>query len=238
MPLKSERFEMRLDPATLQQVEAWRAEQPDRPSRAEAVRRLVAAGLGLSGKDEVRISGGERLILLLLCHLVDPHSTDLEVDPKFVLEAIYGGHYWALEWEYPSLFHGHVDHREVLTEVIDVLDVWYFMENGYEKLSKEGKKLVEQEGAPFGNPVRFPGFDGNYETEHLSIAKFLVNKMGRFDRFKDRDLNSHLPITHAYRRMLPVFKLIQMNFVGRELSSSEIIDLLQAYRSPSGPTNS
>ena len=74
MQLKSERFEMRLDPQTLHRVEAWRAEQPDRPSRAEVVRRLVGAGLATSGKDEVRFSAGEKLILSMLCDLYKHHG--------------------------------------------------------------------------------------------------------------------------------------------------------------------
>jgi hypothetical protein len=45
-PVKSERFEMRLDPAAVERIDAWRREQPDLPSRTEAIRRLVELGLG------------------------------------------------------------------------------------------------------------------------------------------------------------------------------------------------
>jgi uncharacterized protein len=45
-PIKSERFEMRLDPAAVERIDAWRREQPDLPSRTEAIRRLVELGLG------------------------------------------------------------------------------------------------------------------------------------------------------------------------------------------------
>ena len=48
MPPKTARFEMRMEPETLQKVDEWRRKQPDLPSRPEAIRRLVE--LGLKGK--------------------------------------------------------------------------------------------------------------------------------------------------------------------------------------------
>ncbi len=45
MAPKTERFEMRMDPETLARVDEWRRKQPDLPSRAEAMRRLVDLGL-------------------------------------------------------------------------------------------------------------------------------------------------------------------------------------------------
>jgi hypothetical protein len=37
-------FQMRVSEAWLREIDDWRRKQPDIPSRAEAVRRLVAAG--------------------------------------------------------------------------------------------------------------------------------------------------------------------------------------------------
>jgi metal-responsive CopG/Arc/MetJ family transcriptional regulator len=41
----SERFEMRYPAELLQRVDEWRRIQPGLPSRAEAIRRLIEAGL-------------------------------------------------------------------------------------------------------------------------------------------------------------------------------------------------
>lgn len=41
---------MRMDPEELAQVDEWRRAQPDLPSRAEAVRRLIQIGLKAKGK--------------------------------------------------------------------------------------------------------------------------------------------------------------------------------------------
>jgi hypothetical protein len=42
---KSSRFEMVIPPGWMDKIDAWRATQPGIPSRAEAIRRLVEAGL-------------------------------------------------------------------------------------------------------------------------------------------------------------------------------------------------
>ena len=52
MSPKSERFEMRLEPETIHEIDEWRRRQADLPSRAEAIRRLV--DLGLKAKSKAR----------------------------------------------------------------------------------------------------------------------------------------------------------------------------------------
>ena len=45
MPEKTERFEMRVGSSFLAAIDDWRRKQPDLPSRAEAIRRLVEQAL-------------------------------------------------------------------------------------------------------------------------------------------------------------------------------------------------
>ena len=229
---KTERFEMRMDRETLENVDTWRADQSDLPSRAEAVRRLVDVGLAGSGKGAVRISDGEKLILLMLCDRYKHQKVDSDIDPWFVSEAIGWGRYWALNWKY-EMFHGHIDSPRVVSEVCDVLDMWSFIERGYAELSEKDKERVESEARPFGADVAFKGFDGNDESDHHGIALFLINDMDRFHRFKGRDLNSHYPSIDAHRRMLAVFKPMLATLIGGELSASQIIDLLKERIHPS-----
>ena len=48
----------------------------------------------------------------------------------------------------------------------------------------------------------FRGFDGNNETEMLGFARLLIERQGKFSRFKGRDLNSHFPGSAAkYAKM-------------------------------------
>ena len=227
--LKTERFEMRLDPHMVQRVDDWRAEQPDIPSRAEAMRRLAEAGLGVLGQGRIRISHGETLVLMMLNDLyAHLKIEEPEIDPKFVAEALWRGHHWGLKWKYRGLFRGHLDSEKVVHEVMDVLEMWFLIESGFDRLSDEGRKEVEEKVGPLGQHVRFPGFDGNNEGEHLSIARFLIDHLDRFVTFKGRSLNSHCPSIDEYRRMYEEFEPMRKNLVGRDLSGPEIINLLKA----------
>ena len=230
MKPKTERFEMRLDPAILKRVDNWRAGQTGLPSRAEAVRRLMETSLSING-GPLKFSDGEKLIMFMLCDLYKHFKVDGEIDPSFVAAALHGGHYWGLEWQYTGIFHDHEDNKKAISEVVDVLDVWWFIEQSYGKLSKKDKAGVEKKADPFGKHVTFPGFDGNNESEHLGIARFLIDELDRFSDFKGRDLNSHAPLLGSYLRMLPVFEPMRQNLGGGNfLSANQIIDLLNAQR--------
>jgi len=54
MPPKTERFEMRLDADTLKRIDEWRRFEPDLPSRAEAIRRLVNQALDQEAAQPMR----------------------------------------------------------------------------------------------------------------------------------------------------------------------------------------
>jgi hypothetical protein len=233
---RSERFELRIDEETLERIDRWRGERGDVPSRAEATRRLIELGLsssaGTENKDEtetVRFSDGERLLMLMMRDLYKKLKIDDgEIDTDFIAEVIWGGHYWAPKWEMQRLFHGEEDDPNDVRFVVDVLNMWSFLERAYNRLDEAAKARVEEEAKPFGRDVRFEGFDGNNETSLMSIARFLVNKMGRFEEFQKRELNSHFPSVDMHKRMLAVFKPMQKSLLGRDLSVDQIIRILKA----------
>lgn len=237
MQAKTERFEMRLDQLALNNVDAWRARQDDLPSRAEAIRRLIEAGTARSSEGELKFSGGEKLITLMLCEVYKHLKIDGEIDPAFVESAIHGGHFWGLKWEYSGIFHEHEDNERIVSEVVDVLDMWSFIESAYEGLSKKDKDRVEKDADPFGKHVAFRGFDGNNESEYLSVAHFLIKDLKRFSNLGGRDLNSHAPLIGAYRRMFKVFDPMRTGLVGRNLNASQIIDILKAKIHPERRTS-
>lgn len=121
------------------------------------------------------------------------------------------------------------DPRDV-SFVVDVLDMWNFIERAYEELTDSDKKRIAEEAEPFGEHVTFLGFDGNNEASLLGIARFLINDLERFSRFEGRDLNSHSPTIDKYRRMLRVFSELRPQLAGRELDADELIQLLQVKR--------
>jgi len=229
--MPSERFEMRIDSELLERLDSWRAGEEDTPSRAEAVRRLLEAGLAHDNKGRPpHLSDGEKLIAVMLSELIEKLGMDVATDTALVRKVILGGHYWALGWEMPGVFHGHVDKQTRVRFVVDVLDMWSFIEEAYEHLSAEDKDQLAREADPLGAHVQFRGFDGNNEAEHLSIARFLVEDLDRFSRFRSRGLNSHSPIVESYRGMLAVFDPIRRTLIGRCLSVNELTSILIASR--------
>jgi uncharacterized protein YfbU (UPF0304 family) len=229
MTPKAERFEMRLDTETIEKVDEWRSGQPDVPSRAEAMRRLVDIGLGRPAST-ARISDGERVLIGMMGDLYKHLKVKGEFDPPFICEALGGGHSWALRWEYSGLVNDEEeDTPEQRRAVLDVLDLWYVIEASFNKLSKKDKERVTKEHGDVG----FPGFDGNHETVYMSIAYFLIERLGRYQEFKDRDLNSHTSHMPVYDRMLRVYAPMKKNLMGRLLSADEISELLSAMKHPS-----
>lgn len=230
----TERFEMRVDEEILERLDSWRRNQDDVPSRAESMRRLVEIGLGKAGEDAVNFSDGEKLIVIMLRdiykHLKMSRS---EIDPDFVCQALWGGHTWALKWTMTGLYHGHEDDIRDVRFVVDVLAMWDHLERGYGKLSKQDKEKVAKEADPFGRDVKFRGFDGNKESGHMGIAWFFVKDMKRFERFKERDLNSHMPMIAGYRRMLAAYERREKSLgMGGEFDATEIVAILDAQRHP------
>jgi uncharacterized protein len=233
----TERFEMRLGQSVLDEVDSWRARQGDLPSRSEAVRRLVEQGLAADAprdkRRDIKLGDGEKLILMMLCELFGKLKINGDLDPAFIEEVIIGGHFWALDWKYTGIFHGHEDSTDKLRETVDVLDMWSFLEYGYEKLSKKDKDRVAKEAEPFGKDVKLHGFDGNNESEYMGIARFMIEQLDRFSKFKGRDLNAHMPTLEAHRRMLAVFQPLRNKMAGRDLNADEIIETLKAMLHPS-----
>lgn len=232
MASKNERFEMRLGEDVLEKIDRWRSGQADLPTRSEAVRRLVEMGLTQSStRESVRFSDGEKMLMVMMRDIFKGlNITHSEIDPDFVEDVIIGGHYWAPKWEYGAIFHDEVDDPRDLRMVVDVLDMWSFIEEGYGVLSSAEKERVKQEAEPFGDDVQFIGFDGNNETGHMSIALFLVEKMRRFVRFRGRELNSHAPMIDRYQRMCEIFAPMRRTLVGTNLNADQIIELLKALR--------
>ena len=228
MQQKSERFEMRLEPATLKRVDEWRATQPELPSRAEAIRRLINSGLS---KDERRFrpSSGEKLIIAMLCDLYRQLNVEEgEIDPAFIDAAAVGRHHWALEWEFQPMFEEPVD-EAVALEVADILDMWWTIEWSYDQLSKLDRASLETDVVITKERALFRGFDGNNEFVHYDVAKLMIEGLQRFRHFQNRDLNSHFPYLHTYRRMLAVYEPMKKSLEGRNhLTHKQIGDLVSA----------
>lgn len=232
--MATERFEMRIDSELLDRLDSWRNGEDDVPSRAETVRRLIEAGLSPDNRGRApRLSDGEKLIAMMLAELIKATGVEVDTNVSLVEKVILGGHYWALGWEMPGIFHDHIDERSRVSFVVNVLDMWDFLESAHEKLSDNDKERLAAEASPFGKVVQFYGFDGNYETEYMSIARFLIEDLNRFSRFRDREhgLNSHMPTLDRYGKMHRAFEPIRRTLhFGKAMSVEQIAAVLNAGR--------
>jgi uncharacterized protein YfbU (UPF0304 family) len=183
---------------------------------------------------KMNLTDGEKLILMMLAEIHEKVGIKNGIDPTFVKEAIWSGNAWGLKWKFPGVFDTSETPESVRDEVLDVLDMWSLIEWSYKDLSKADKARVEKEAEPFGKNVRFRGFDGNNESKHLNVARFLIDHLDRYSDFKNRDLNSHMPSIDAYRRMFKVFESMRNSLGGRgSLDASQIIEILKAMIHPS-----
>ena len=180
----------------------------------------------------MKLSAGEKLILIMLCEIYEKLGIKKEIDPELVKDAVFRGHLWGLEWAYNGLFGASETNEGTVRKVVDIMDMWSFLEEGYKKLSEEEKARVEKEAHPFGADVRFHGFDGNGESEYIGIARFLTEKLDRFIGFKGRDFNANMPTLDAHRRMLRIFVPLRKNLAHGPLTVEDIVKILNAQTHP------
>lgn len=173
----------------------------------------------------MKITDGEKLILLMLSELYDKLKVEGEVEPDFIRSAIFSDNLWSIPWKYSGIPFEEQETPEIVKEVLDILDMWSLIEHSYEELSEQDKKYLEEAAHPFGKDPKFRGFDGNNETSYMGTASFLVNDLDRFVEFKGRSFNSHMPSIEAYKRMLSAFEPIRrsLNFVPLSVQQLEKI---------------
>lgn len=181
----------------------------------------------------MKVSDGEKLILLMLSELYDQLKVDGEIEADFIRSAIFSNNLWAIPWKYSGIPFEDQDDPEIVKEVLDILDMWSLIEFSYGKLSEEDKEYLEKTVAPFGKDPKFPGFDGNNESSHMGIASFIVNDLDRFEEFKGRNFNSHCPSLDGHERMLSVFEDVRKSMNFGPLSVKDLARILKERIHPS-----
>jgi uncharacterized protein len=177
----------------------------------------------------MKLSDGERLILIMLSEIHERLEIKNGVDTKLVKSAIYDGNLWAMERQFSGIFHKYEASPEIVSEATDILDMWRFIETSYQNLPPADKERIKLEAEPFGEHVRFSGFDGNSESEYIGVARCYVNELDSFSLFKGRDFDSHVPLVAAYRRMYAVFEPMRSS---EDLTATQIIEILKAKQYP------
>ena len=178
----------------------------------------------------MKMTDAEKLILSMVSEIHEQLKIKDGIDSTFVKSAIYEDKTWGLYWGLPGLFPGNPETPAEVREVVDILEMWEFIEHAYTNQSREDKDRIVAEAEPFGRQVSFRGFDGNGESEQIGITRFLMEHLDRFTRFKGRELNSHMPMLDSHRRMLSVFTSLRPSLKDRELTTDELITILKEWR--------
>lgn len=181
----------------------------------------------------MQLSDGEKLILMMLCDLYDKNEIEGEIDHTFVRDAIFENQTWALPWKLSGIPFKNTETPPVVKKTLDILDMWRVIEYSYSELTDEEKKQLEEKVEFFGKNPTFKGFDGNNETEYLAATDFIINKLDRFEEFKLRDLNSHMPSLATYERMLRVFNPLFHENSGEPLTLEQLSLILLEKIHPS-----
>jgi uncharacterized protein len=128
-----------------------------------------------------------------------------------------------------------------VTETVDILEMWRFLEESYAKLPDADKQRVQKE-THRSSEIKFPGFDANNEP-HYGITKYFIEQLHRFEHFKDHYLNSHSERLGSYKAMYRVFEPLRKELGnrlpfsitpvenrGQSLTADEVIRILNADR--------
>src|SRR5260370_39224690 len=116
----------------------------------------------------MKLSDGEKLILVMLCELYKKLGIEsTEMNPELVQAAITSGNLWGLRSKYGGTLYATAEiSEETVREVSDILDMWRVLENGFKELPNQDQSRVEKEGSG----VRFAGIYGNGESQYTSVA--------------------------------------------------------------------
>lgn len=167
----------------------------------------------------------EKISLIMMCEIQEHLEIQGEFEPDFVKSAILDGHLWALDWQYGGLSEPDVS-PTIPTQVGAIMDMWSYIEFSVGELDASGRADLEANSPIWGKDPKFRGFDGNNETRHMSVARFMVEKMRRFTEFSGRTFNSHAPEVAASMRMLSEFRAVDHH--GQPLNSDQLAKILNA----------
>ncbi|EOV9655752.1 YfbU family protein [Cronobacter dublinensis] len=178
----------------------------------------------------MKLTDAEKVSLTLLTEIHRSLKLYEEgIDSTLISNAIDTGNEWAITWKYGSYL-GFND-REIpdeVKEVSNILEMWSFIEEGVAALDASERQILEEKAAPYGrNPV-FSGFDGNNEARSQSIASFLSNELGVYERFAGRSFYSPSSRMPIYQRMYVIFEAWLKNYPDRNLNLDELVKILNA----------
>ncbi|MCF7742248.1 YfbU family protein [Aeromonas veronii] len=173
----------------------------------------------------------QRLIVSLLCDIHQKLEIADSFDSRLISDAINTGNEWAIGMTYGDGLGDTSPLSEECSFVCNVLHMSELIETVFSQMDAEQK--AETRRLTDFNPEKvFYGFDGNNETDLMSIARFLVTRLHKFTHFTGREFNSHMPSVGAYRRMLVAFDEVMEKGPFGLLTPQNIATILNEKRHP------
>ncbi len=173
----------------------------------------------------MKLTDGEKLILLMLSEIYDKLGVKGQIDNKFIESAIQSDNIWGISWKFSGITFEKDETPPIVEEVCDILDMFFWLEVSFEALPKREQNLITDSGLD----VKYQGFDGNHEAKYLNVVAFLVNDLERYQEYKGREDKRTVFALPRYRGMLAEFKKIRKSKSdpAQKFNSSEITMVLK-----------
>ncbi|WP_316196969.1 YfbU family protein [Bradyrhizobium sp. SZCCHNS3053] len=174
----------------------------------------------------MKLSDGEKIILIMLADLHKHLKVEGEIDPDFVSETIYGDKLWGFHWKFSGLPLSEEAEPQEVSETVDILEMYSLIGAHFRDLpAPEQERVLKETNI---TDMTFPGFDGNNDP-HKGVARYLVKQLERFTDLKGATNNSHsrgsLP---RYLRMLAIYLPMRDELGSGRLTADQIIKIFTA----------
>ena len=162
---------------------------------------------------KIELTDKERLFLAnqheILGHLNKDNS-----DYHFKLaEQLRDGHEWLYSQSFDNFSENLPDDAAEL--FLNILQIYEMIQDTYDGLSD--KSLISE------HQIKFPGFDGNNETEFMGFVDALEKDNRFVDVIQTGNRNSHSPKVHVYERMIAKWQAFGKPY---NLTTEQLIEIL------------
>lgn len=162
---------------------------------------------------KIEITDKERLFLSKQHEILGHLDTDNSEYHFKLAEQLRDGHKWLYQQSFDSFCENLSDEDTNL--VLDILRLYEVMNNSYKSLSDK-KNISEDE-------VKFPGFDGNNESEFMGFVDALRNSNRYVSVIEAGHRNSHSQKVQKYGSMINKWKEFEQPF---NLSYEQLSEIL------------
>ncbi|MGY4403789.1 YfbU family protein [Bradyrhizobium sp. USDA 3315] len=177
----------------------------------------------------MKMTDGEKLIVLMLADISKRLQGEPEVDPDFVAQTIYADQLWGFDWHFSGIpFERSEEPNPVVKETVSILEMFSSTMYQFQQLeNSERQRVCDDVGFAAHGLDIFPGFDGNHDP-HYGVANYLVKDLHRFKDVPGATNNSHTQTSlPQYCKMLLVYLPMRTKLGTGRFSKEDIIAIFK-----------